>query len=144
MTNKYITSLSRALWDSDLVATRITLFFAELLWAIMLFWHGNTFDRPTYTHMASIMGENGWAIVFLLSAFTQLSIVVMQDMHSRFARYFACWNGLLWAYVVTSMLISVYPPPAAIGGEIALAIGACWVWLRPYILAEGYKRAGYY
>ena len=142
--NKYITSLSRALWDSDLIATRITLFLGELFWAIMLLWNGDTFSRPTYAHMALIMNEELWALVFALSAITQLTIVLMDDMHGKFARYFAGWNAILWMYVAWSMLASVYPPPAAIGGEIALAFGAAWVWLRPYILAEGYKRAGYY
>lgn len=144
MTNKYIHALSTALWDSDLIGTRVTLFFAELMWSVMLFWEGNTFDRPTYAHMAHIMSEEAWGLLFLFSAITQISIVLLQDMHTRFARYFACWNGILWMYVVISMLLSVYPPPAAIGGEIALALAACWVWIRPYILAEGYRRAGYY
>ncbi len=144
MTNKYITALSRAIWDSDLIATRITLFLGELFWAIMLFWTGDTFSRPTYAHMAILFSEEMWGIVFLLSAITQITIVLTNDMHSRFARYFAGWNAVLWIYVVFSMMISVYPPPAAVGGELALALGALWVWIRPYILAEGYKRAGYY
>ncbi len=143
MTNKYITALSRALWDSDLVATRISLFLGELFWGIMLLWIGDTFDRPTYSHMALIANEEVWGFIFLVSAITQITIVLINDMHSKFARYFACWNAALWLYVVWSMLVSVYPPPAAIGGEIALALGASWVWLRPYILAEGYRRAGY-
>lgn len=144
MYNRYISALSKALWDSDLIGTRITLFLGELFWAIMLIWDGNTFDRPTYSHMHMFANEEVWGVIFLVSAITQLTIVLTNDMHGRFARYFACWNTVLWNYVVLSMLISVYPPPAAIGGEIALALGAAWVWIRPYILAEGYKRAGYY
>lgn len=144
MTNKLITSLSKALWDSDLIATRISLFLGELFWAIMLLWTGDTFGRPTYSHMAYIMNEELWALVFAISAITQITIVLMNDMHSTFARYFAGWNAVLWSFVVWSMLASIYPPPAAIGGEIALALAAGWVWIRPYILAEGYKRAGYY
>lgn len=144
MYNKYISALSRALWDSDLIGTRITLFLGELFWAIMLIWDGNTFDRPTYAHMHMFASEEVWGVIFLVSAITQLTIVLTNDMHGRFARYFACWNAVLWNYVVFSMLVSVYPPPAAIGGEMALAMGATWVWIRPYILAEGYKRAGYY
>jgi hypothetical protein len=34
------------------------------------------------------------------------------------------------------MLASVYPPPAAIGGEIALALSAFWIWLRPILQCE--------
>ncbi len=144
MANKLLNSLTSAIWDSDLIGTRIILFMGELFWAIMLFWNGDTFDRPTYKHMAVIFTEELWGIIFLLSSITQLTIVLLNDMHSRFARYFAGWNAVLWMYVVFSMILSVYPPPAAIGGEVALTFGALWVWIRPYILAEGYKRAGYY
>lgn len=38
-------------------------------------------------------------------------------------------------------IASVYPPPAAMGGEIALAMAAVWVWLRPLIIREVYVRA---
>jgi hypothetical protein len=38
------------------------------------------------------------------------------------------------------MLMSVTPPPAAIGGEVALAFAAFWVWVRPYILKDFYDR----
>ena len=138
-----INSLSKLLWDTDLIATRFLLAMAEFMWAFLLVWPGETFSRPTYNHMAMVLPEEGWAVIFALSSVTQLTIVLMHDYHSRFARYFAGWNAMLWSYVVISMLLSVYPPPAAISGEIALAIGALWVWVRPYILVEGYRRAGY-
>lgn len=137
----YWPAVSRVLFDTDLIATRLVLAFAELMWGIMLFWPGDTFGRPTYHVMAHVMNEEAWALVFLVSAVTQVAIVLLEDYNSRFARYFACWNGLLWSYVVVSMLLSVYPPPAAVGGEIALALSACWIFLRPFILSIGYHRA---
>jgi hypothetical protein len=138
---KLILGLSRAIWDSDLIATRFTLALGEFAWAAMLLWIGDTFSRPTYTYMAYMMSEEVWGVVFLGSASTQLGIVLSGDVHTRFARYFACWNACLWGYTVVSMLLSVYPPPAAIGGEIALTFAAIWVWTRPYILAQGYAHA---
>lgn len=141
MTEKYLRACSRALWDSDLVASRLTLFLAELLWAAMLLWPGDTFDRPTYTAMSHVMSEELWAFVFAMSAATQLGIVLLEDYHSRFARMFAGWNAALWLYTVVGMLASVYPPPAAIGGEIALTVLACWIFVRPYALAAMYGRA---
>lgn len=138
---RFMSAFCRALFDSDLVASRITLALAELLWAIMLFWPGDTFGRPTYTLMSHVANESVWAGVFLLSAVTQISIVAMEDFYSAFARYFAAWNAVLWCYTVASMLLSVYPPPAAIGGEVALALSAAWIWLRPIVLMEGYRRA---
>lgn len=137
---KMLRALSAALWDSDLVGSRLTLAFGEFFWTIMLFWPGDTFGRPTYSHMAIVLSEEIWGIIFFVSCMTQITIVLLDDMHSTFSRYFACWNASLWVYTVYSMLASVYPPPAAIGGEIALALSACWIWIRPYILAQGYRR----
>lgn len=140
---KVLNSLSRLLWDTDLIGTRFLLALAELLWAVMLIWVGDTFLRPTYSHMAMVMVEEAWAMIFIASSITQATIILQDDFHSRFARYFAGWNAGLWCFVVVSMLLSVYPPPAAIAGEIALAVGACWIWVRPYLLVEGYRRAGF-
>jgi len=140
---KIINAMSRLMWDTDLVATRFLLALAEFLWAIMLMWPGDTFGRPTYHHMAVVMPEQAWALVFLVSSITQVTIVFSSNMHTTFCRLFAGWNCALWTYVVLSMMLSVYPPPAAIAGEVALAIGSIWIWVRPYILAEGYRRAGY-
>ena len=144
MNDKIIKSLSKALWDTDLIATRCTLALAELFWSIMLFWPGDTFLRPTYKHMAMIANEEIWAVILLLSAITQLTIVLQDDFHSKFAKYFSAWNAVLWIFVgIISPLLSVTPPPAAMGGEMALAVASFWIWLRPYILAEGYRRAGF-
>lgn len=143
MGDKIVGAISRALWDSDLVATRLTLALAELLWFVMLAWPGDTFSRPTYAHMAAVMSEDAWALVFLLSAVTQAGITLQHDQHTRFARYFAGWNASLWGYVVVSMLLSVYPPPAAIAGEIAMTFGAIWIFIRPYLLADIYRKTGY-
>jgi len=140
MGTRLVNNLSKALWDSDLIASRISLALSEFFWAVMLLWPGDTFTRPTYALMHKAANEEVWGILFLASAVTQMSIVLMDDMHSRFARYFAGWNAALWTYVVTSMLISVQPPPAAIGGEIALALIAVWIWARPNILAHGMSK----
>lgn len=143
MQNKIIPAMSRALFDSDLIATRITLAMAEMLWGIMLFWPGETFSRPTYKIMAHIMTEEAWALLFLVTAALQLTIVLQETFHTAFAKYFSAYNAVLWNTVVIGMLLSVYPPPAAIAGEMALAFAATWIWLRPYILTEGFRRAGY-
>ena len=140
MNTKVVPALCRALFDSDLVASRVSLAIAEALWGIMLGWPGDTFSRPTYRIMAHIANEEAWAIIFLLSASTQITIVMMESFHTAFARYFAAWNATLWVVIIVSMLLSVYPPPAAIAGEIALTMSACWIWLRPFILMEGYRR----
>ena len=137
-----VANLSHALWDSDLVASRLTLALGELAWTVMLFWPGDTFVRPTYTFMALVTNETAWAFLFMLSCVTQVTIVLTGDFSSRFSRYFAGWNAMLWLFIgIISPLLSVSPPPAAMGGEMALAVSAIWIWARPYFLAEGLRRA---
>lgn len=138
---KMLCGLSRALWDSDLVATRVSLAIAEMFWAVMLLWSGDTFGRPTYAVMSHVMSEEAWGLVLLLSAVTQITIVMTDEFHHWFSRLFAAWNAVLWLFLCLSMITSVSPPPAAIGGEMAMAIAASWVWLRPYILSDFYRRA---
>ena len=138
---KYIFSICYAIFDTEMVATRLVLSLSSGIWALLLFWPGETFGRPTYAGMSHVMHEEAWAFVFLLDAVMQLTIILSQDYHSRFARYFAAFNAALWTYVVGSMLLSVYPPPAAISAEIVMAIAAVWIWIRPFILAQGYRYA---
>ena len=135
--------ISKAIFDSDLIATRLTLSLAEFLWAAMLWWPGDTFGRPTYNGMANVMPEDAWGLIFAASAVTQLSIVAQGHFNRTYARLFAGWNAALWTYVVISMLRSVYPPPAAISGEIALMFAAGWVWVRPGVLYYLYRKAIY-
>jgi hypothetical protein len=135
--------MARIAFYSDLHGTRFLLALAELVWAVTLFMPGNTFDRPTYTVMSHTMPENMWAFIFMMTASFQLSILLRGDYHSRFSTYFAAWNTALWWYVVVSMYMSVSPPPAAISGELALAFGAGWVWIRSGLKLHGIRATDY-
>lgn len=137
MDRRIVSGMCSALFDSDMIATRLTLSFAELTWAIMLLWPGDTFIRPTYTAMGHIAPEMVWAAIFLVTSLVQGGIVAIDACSSPWARCFATWNALLWATTIICMLISVYPPPAAIGGEIALMFSAVWIWVRPLIIQRG-------
>jgi hypothetical protein len=139
--NKALDGMSRALFDSDLIASRLALFLAEALWAIMLFWPGDTFGRPTYSEMAKLAPEIVWACAFGISAALQICIVIYRQCNKTWAHIFAYWNAALWVTSILLMLKGVYPPPAAIGGEIALATSALWIAVRPCILAKGERRA---
>ena len=134
MTKSLTPRISKMLFDSDLTNTRFSLALAEILWAIMLFWPGDTFGRPTYELMSRVLSETSWAFVFLASGITQLSIVLYEQQNRDWAKVFANWNAVLWVFVVSAAFYSVYPPPAAMSGEVALACAAVWVWLRPLIL----------
>ena len=114
----------------NLHSARFLLAVAETAWFISLIWPGDTFDRPTYAIMARFADETTWAAIFLITALCQWGILIVGRYHSRFATVFAGWNMWLWWSVVVSMYMSVYPPPAAISGELALAMGASWVYVR--------------
>lgn len=142
--HKLFKELSHTLWDSDLLVSRFTLAIAELSWAVMLLWPGSLFHRRIYSVMGSIASEYIWGLLFLLSAAIQVWIVLGGFIHSKWAEYFAGWNACFWMFAVGTLVMSmVYPPPAALGGDIAIACTSVWIWVRPYILKRGYKRAGY-
>lgn len=132
--------MSRALFDSDLIASRLALAFAEMCWAIMLFWPGDSFVRPTYTEMAKVAPEWCWAWMFLFTSLIQFSVVAFDLCRTRAAWLFAGWNSLLWLTSVYLMIDAVQPPPAAIGGEIALTVSALWIFVRPLIIKRGEVR----
>lgn len=123
---------------SDLHATRFTLGLAELIWAVSLFWPGDTFGRPTYTAMKHTMiSEEIWGCIWLFSALTQWWILYTVRYHQSTSVLFACANSILWWYVTLGMYLSVYPPPAAIGGELALCVAATWIWIRSGWIPKG-------
>lgn len=142
MTQVYM-RLARIAFYSDLHGTRLMLALAEFVWGVTLMMPGDTFGRPTYTVMAATMSETAWALVFLVTSLMQLSILIKADYRSRFATYFAAWNTSMWAYVVVSMYMSVSPPPAAISGELALAVGAGWIWIRSGLKIRGIRATDY-
>ena len=137
---KLIHSVNHMLWDTDLIGSRVTLAFGSFFWALLLLWPGTTYQLPLYSSYFFPMPGSVWGILFLITGAVQAGILIVDALHSRLARYADSWNAILWLYVVVSVAISTYPPPAIIGGEIALAASALWIWARPHILIEGYKR----
>lgn len=134
--------LLRILFYSDLHATRLILAVAELIWAITLLMPGKTFGRPTYHMMEHIIeNENVWALIWLLSAAMQTYILITGRYHERFSVIFAGFNMMLWWVAAVSMYLSVSPPPAAISGEAALALGASWAYLRSGWTPKEFRRS---
>lgn len=136
MSDRVISALSRAFFDTQMVTARLILALSEFLWATLLLWPGETFGRPTYHYMAVVMPETQWGIIFFTTAILQMSIIVGEDFHRPFARYFAGYNTVLWVFVVGSMMCSVYPPPAAVSAEIVMAGASFWIWFRPILLCK--------
>jgi len=142
--HKLLKELSHTLWDSDLLVSRITLAIAEFSWAVMLLWPGETFDRKIYSTMALFTTEEVWGFVFLASAVIQVYIVLSGSIHSKLSELFAGWNAVFWIAAMVSLLLSMkYPASATLSGNIAVSCVAVWIWIRPFILKRGYKRAGY-
>ena len=135
--NKFAAQAYRVAFYSDLNATRFTLGLAEIIWAITLLWPGDTFGRPTYAVMARVLTEESWGLVFLMSGVMQWTILFQGSFNDKFAVRFAAWNSVLWWFVVVSMYLSVSPPPAAISGELSLAIAAFWVYIRSGYMIMG-------
>ena len=140
---KYRSRFSNIFFNSDLHATRFTLAFAEIIWAVMLFWPGDTFTRPTYSEMSRLASEELWGFVFVCSSLIQFYIIIDGRYHTRFDTFFAGWSFSLWLYVTISMYMSVYPPPAAISGEAALTLAASWVWVRSGYVSTGRRSTDY-
>jgi hypothetical protein len=126
--------ITHIIFFSDLHAIRFVLFVAELIWSLSLFFHSTSFDRQIYSIMAEIAPEMAWALLFGGSAMIQLFFMLTQNYFSREAQVFAGWNAAFWILVVISMYNSMVPPPSGLAGEIALTLGACWVFVR-----SGYK-----
>ena len=138
--SRIVDPLTRAIFDSDLISTRLTLGLAEAFWCLMLLWPGDTFDRPTYSLMGQAAPEWFWVLIFGITSILQFTVVLRDDFHAPWARVFATWNAGLWCSIVGSMMLSVYPPPAAIGGEAALAVAALWILARPLLIERGERR----
>lgn len=138
--NKICSRFFTVFFYSDLHAVRFILGLAELLWAIALWWPGDTFTRHTYIGIRHVMPEEAWGLVFFLTSVVQFHILLRGQYHTMYPRVFAAWNSALWLFVCISMYLSVYPPPVAISGESALAAGACWVFLRTGYYVTGRRR----
>lgn len=131
----------RIFFYSDLHCIRALLAISEFAWAFALVYWDGVFLRPTYTNMARVMNEDAWGIVFALSGVTQLIILLSGRYHDRLSVVFAGWNSVLWWFVVTSMYMSVYPPAPGISGELGMAFGALWVFVRSGVGPVGRREA---
>lgn len=120
----------------NLHSARFTLALAETVWFITLAWPGDTFNRPTYSIMAGFAVEEVWAVIFFVTAACQWWILLWGRYHSKFAIVFSFFNMLLWVTCVFCMYASVFPPPAAISGELALTAASIWIFFRSGLHSE--------
>jgi hypothetical protein len=135
--NRYL----RLAFYSDTHVVRFLLALSELIWGVTLIAPGDTFGRPTYTVMAHVLpSEEVWGFIWIFTALTQMYILTTGDYHDKASVIFSGFNAILWWFVVISMYMSVWPIPAAISGELALAVGASWVYIRSGWIPAGARR----
>ncbi len=118
------------LWGSDLIASRFFLALASLMWAFLLFWPGDTFTRPTYTLMGKFGGEWTWAFLFLIQGGLALYSLLYKSRNRILLIGDGVLGCFLWTGSCVAMLLSVYPPPAAISAEIIAAFMSWWILVR--------------
>lgn len=122
-------------FTSDLKGVRFFLSLAALIWAVMLFWPGDTFTRPTYGIMEQAMPEEAWAALFGIQGVVMLG-ALLYDYRGRAVVFLDCiLECVLWTSCTIAMFLSVFPPPAAISAEIAMAVASWWNLVR--FLSDG-------
>ena len=123
-------SIIYILKHSDLMFSRLCLSFSSMLWAVMLFWPGDTFERPTYSMMGEILPEHSWAILFVIHSLTSIYSLDKNKINSITLFFEGILGSLIWTSSCFFMLLSVYPPPAAIAAEIVMAFTSWWILIR--------------
>jgi len=129
-------SLSFAIWDCDSSLVRLVLTINSLVWATLLLLPGSTFERLPYVNMAAIMSETAWSFAFLFLAVLQLGDLFLANKFEAFTILLSTVVALFYTTVTMLILLALHPPTAALAGQIALAIGAIWISVRPYFLKK--------
>lgn len=116
------------MWTTDPTGVKFILASGSILWGLMLLWPGATFDRPAYDLMSRFASENSWGLTFLAQGMYSMYNLLFGESKSK-----ACLlldgilGSVLWLGSCVCILMSMYPPPpAAISGEITLALASWW------------------
>lgn len=118
------------LLHADLTLLRLLIAMSSLFWSIMLFWPGDTFARPTYEYMSKIAKEEYWATAFAIHFTVSIVSLAFKQMRYLSVLGEGVLGSLIWTSSCLLMLLSVYPPPAAISAEIATALASWWIIVR--------------
>lgn len=137
-------TLIRRLAMSDMVAGRWMLGTGALWWGIFLAWPGALFPtveqiangtgRTTYALMATFP-EWLWATLFMLHGMFLITSIFIKVPPA--AALLDAFNGmLLWVCATAACYVShfhgweTYQPPAAMGADLAMAMGSIWWFIR--------------
>lgn len=116
----------------DTFVARFILAGVALLWSVMLFAPGNTFDRPVYAQMAFFATERTWASAWGLYSIALAWRTLSAAQHRLWLSLMINGAGLvLFGGAAACVVFSrVWPMPAATSGDVGLAVVACWVLMR--------------
>lgn len=115
---------------ADCTFAKIFLAISSLLWALILFLPGNTFDWAPYSLMKEIASEFWWGVAHLIYG-TLIIYTLTHANHSKIIGMIESVIGfLIWTTSAICMLIAVYPISAAISPHIVGALATWWVLIR--------------
>lgn len=121
------------LMESDLALARLAVSVGSLMWAAILLFGGNQFDRPAYAHMADLAPQNVWGSAFGLCGVLQFVRVVsgvsinVGGLYSKLVAGLIAW---LWCFVTAAILLAESPPHGLLAGTAALAALSGLVFIR--------------
>lgn len=114
---------------SELRIGKALSFLSACVWVICLLWPGETMHRPTYHIMAMFGDDLFWMFVFATIAIVQgTRLLLLSSFPVKFTHLINGAVAFVWVFTSISMLASVYPPPAAIAGEIVVTLASVWVF----------------
>lgn len=127
--------LRHMLMYGDLSMAKLILSLASILWALLLFWPGDTFGptRTTYSLMAHWMSEMTWGALFLVHGVLSFWAILWCRNDAWLVIGDCVLGALLWTCSCSLMMFAYLPnnpPPAAISAEIILAILSWWFLIR--------------
>jgi hypothetical protein len=139
------------LLESQMQNTRLLLAFSSLTWAFLLTFSG--FDlftnRQTYSIMEIICREEIWAALFAIHGVFALYSLKSEINCSLFVIMDGFLGCLLWTTSTTACFaahwphvgtflqnIAAYNPPAAMSGELWVAIASWWHMIRQWVEKE--------
>lgn len=131
-TMKFLKTIWCYFWRTDIRGCQFWIASASLLWAMLLFWPGETFSRPVYAAMAEIAREEVWASIFAFYSITEMMKVFKPTTEVSLGVGIDMATSVIgcavWAASAVCLFIS--PLPGALAPHFVMAVGSWWILVR--------------